>query len=166
MNRKIIFNEHIICVFPENIISRFDVSVNDVSGEFAEKLQPENEAIMLGSDTVYKFGRADSVGVILIGNRCSTLRITHQLPTLLGKGGTVVGQRIANGIIGNGVTVKGGQLILPGCISVGVVDLCVSAGGRGGGIGILARAEEALAEAKTSSGFLGFVEWVYVSYIL
>ena len=27
----------IICVFPENIISRFDVAVNDVVKEFAEK---------------------------------------------------------------------------------------------------------------------------------
>jgi hypothetical protein len=33
--------EHIVCVFPENIIPRFDVSVNDVSGEFAEKLQSQ-----------------------------------------------------------------------------------------------------------------------------
>ena len=32
------FAEHIVCVFPENIITRFDVSVNDVSGEFAEML--------------------------------------------------------------------------------------------------------------------------------
>ena len=39
MNHKIIFAEHIICVFPENIISHFDVAVNDVSCEFAEKLQ-------------------------------------------------------------------------------------------------------------------------------
>ena len=31
--------EHIVCVFPENIITRFDVSVNDVSGEFAEMLR-------------------------------------------------------------------------------------------------------------------------------
>ena len=39
LNHKIIFAEHIVCVFPENIILRFDVSVNDVSKEFAEKLQ-------------------------------------------------------------------------------------------------------------------------------
>ena len=31
--------ETIICVFPENIITRFDVSVNDVAEEFAEKLR-------------------------------------------------------------------------------------------------------------------------------
>ena len=31
--------KHIVCVFPENIISRFDVSVNDVAQEFAEKLR-------------------------------------------------------------------------------------------------------------------------------
>ena len=30
--------EHIIFSFPENIISRFDVAVNDVVKEFAEKL--------------------------------------------------------------------------------------------------------------------------------
>ena len=39
LNRKITFAEHIVCVFPENIITRFDVSVNDVSKEFAEKLR-------------------------------------------------------------------------------------------------------------------------------
>ena len=33
------FAEHIIFSFPENIISRFDVAVNDVAEEFAEKLQ-------------------------------------------------------------------------------------------------------------------------------
>ena len=27
----------IICVFPENIISRFDIAVNDVAEEFAER---------------------------------------------------------------------------------------------------------------------------------
>ena len=31
--------EHVTCVFPENIITRFDVSVNDVSKEFAEMLR-------------------------------------------------------------------------------------------------------------------------------
>ena len=36
-----LFVEHIICVFPENIITRFDVSVNDVSKVFAEKLRIE-----------------------------------------------------------------------------------------------------------------------------
>ena len=39
LNHKIICAEHIVCVFPENIIARFDVSVNDVSEEFAEKLR-------------------------------------------------------------------------------------------------------------------------------
>ena len=39
LNHKIIFDEHIVCVFPENIISRSDVSVNDVVKEFAKKLQ-------------------------------------------------------------------------------------------------------------------------------
>ena len=39
LNHKIIFAEHIVCVFPENIITRFDVSVNDVSEEFAKKLR-------------------------------------------------------------------------------------------------------------------------------
>ena len=29
----------IICAFPENIITRCDVSVNDVAEEFAERLQ-------------------------------------------------------------------------------------------------------------------------------
>ena len=39
LNHKIIFAEHIVCVFPENIISRFNVFVNNVVKEFAEMLQ-------------------------------------------------------------------------------------------------------------------------------
>ena len=39
LNHKIICAEHIVCVFSENIITRFDVSVNDVVKEFAEKLR-------------------------------------------------------------------------------------------------------------------------------
>ena len=31
--------EHIVCVFPENIITRFNVLVNNVVKEFAERLQ-------------------------------------------------------------------------------------------------------------------------------
>ena len=38
-NCKIRPAEHIVCVFPENIISRFDVAVNDVAEEFAKRLQ-------------------------------------------------------------------------------------------------------------------------------
>ena len=39
LNYKIICAEHIVCVFPENIISHFDVAVNDVVEEFAKRLQ-------------------------------------------------------------------------------------------------------------------------------
>ena len=44
--RKITFAEHIVCVFPENIITRFDVSVNDVAEELAEKLHMEFKVIV------------------------------------------------------------------------------------------------------------------------
>ena len=39
MNHKIIFAEHIIFSFSENIISRFDVAVNDVVKKFAKRLR-------------------------------------------------------------------------------------------------------------------------------
>ena len=39
LSHKIIFAEHIVYVFPENIITRFDVSVNDVVKEFAKMLR-------------------------------------------------------------------------------------------------------------------------------
>ena len=44
-NHKIICAEHIVCVFSENIISRFDVAVNDVAKEFAEMLHIDFIAI-------------------------------------------------------------------------------------------------------------------------
>ena len=43
LDHKIIFAKHIVCVFSENIISRFDVSVNDVAKEFAKRLQSKYE---------------------------------------------------------------------------------------------------------------------------
>ena len=43
LNHKIIFAEHIIFSFPENIISRFDVAVNDAVKEFAKRLQSKYE---------------------------------------------------------------------------------------------------------------------------
>ena len=46
LNHKIICAEHIVCVFPENIITRFDVSVNDVAEEFAEKLQTTTNLVI------------------------------------------------------------------------------------------------------------------------
>ena len=52
LNHKIIFDEHIVCVFPENIISRFDVAVNDVVKEFAEMLR------LIILITVYKLSKA------------------------------------------------------------------------------------------------------------
>ena len=36
-----LFVEHIVCAFSENIITRFDVAVNDVDKEFAEMLRSE-----------------------------------------------------------------------------------------------------------------------------
>ena len=47
MEHKIIFAEHIVCVFPENIISRFDVAVNDVAKEFAEKFRLKYATLVL-----------------------------------------------------------------------------------------------------------------------
>ena len=52
LNHKIIFNEHIVCVFPENIISRFDVAVNDVAKEFAEKLRLKYGTLVLCSKNI------------------------------------------------------------------------------------------------------------------
>ena len=44
--------KHIVCAFSENIISRFDVAVNDVVEEFAEKLR------LIILITVYKLSKA------------------------------------------------------------------------------------------------------------
>ena len=45
LNHKIICAEHIVCVFPKNIITRFDVAVNDVLKEFAKMLQNYNNQL-------------------------------------------------------------------------------------------------------------------------
>ena len=72
--------------------------------------------IILSSETVYNFGRTDSVSIVLIGYNITALGITGEPSALPGIGCPVVGQGIADGIIGDRVTIKGSQLILPGRI--------------------------------------------------
>ena len=69
MNHKIIFAKHIIFNFPENIISRFDVAVNDVAEEFAEKLRFYSIAgrtlsKLQGSHTQLLFKHSDKIVII------------------------------------------------------------------------------------------------------
>ena len=63
-------------------------------------------------------------------------------PRLPGIGPAVVAQGIANGVVGNGLSVKGGQLVLPVGIAVGVGRDLASGEAVGGGVGIASLAED------------------------
>ena len=83
--------------------------------------------IGIGSGAV-GFACAQSVGVIGVGPSGGTLRGRLHLPAFPGEGvGTsiVVGQRIADGIVGDGLAVIGGQTVLPaiggGAVGVGAL---------------------------------------------
>ena len=82
--------KHIICVFPENIITRFAVSVNDVSKEFAEKLrigkgnllyQNSSTFNMLCLYNAYHNKLSNSFAIVLV---CDALRPIVFLFRLLG----------------------------------------------------------------------------------
>ena len=75
-------------------------------------------------DTVDGFADADAVGVVAIGDSLSACRGGRcQLSSLLpGEGVATVGQRVTDGIVGDGLAVIGGQQVLPGAVTVGIGD--------------------------------------------
>ena len=56
-------------------------------------------------DTVYNLHRADAIGIVLIRNGRATFAIRCQLTPVPSKGSAVVGQRISNGVVRDGLAI-------------------------------------------------------------
>ena len=69
---------------------------------------------------VDRFGRSDTVGVVLIAVGIAAVGDFPQLPALPGVGGTVVAGHIADAVVGDGLAVVLGQQIGPAAVAVGV----------------------------------------------
>ena len=89
-----------------------------VSGLLGQDLAAIEEELRLGS--VHRFGRADTVGVVLIAVGIAAAGDLPQLPALPGVGGAVVAGHVPDGVVGDGLAVVLGQQIIPAAVAVGV----------------------------------------------
>ena len=69
---------------------------------------------------VDRFGRSDTVGVVLIAVGIAAVGDFPQLPAHPGVGGAVVGEHVADAVVGDGLAVVLGQQIGPAAVAVGV----------------------------------------------
>ena len=77
---------------------------------------------VLGGHVAYRLADADAVGVVAVGDGGAVGQSCGgQLAALLPcEGHAPVAQGVANGIVGNGLTVVGGQQVLPCAVAVGI----------------------------------------------
>ena len=69
---------------------------------------------------VDRFGRSDTVGVVLIAVGIAAVGDFPQLPAHPGVGGAVVGEHVADAVVGDGLAVVLGQQIGPAAVTIGV----------------------------------------------
>ena len=69
---------------------------------------------------VHRFGRSDAVSVVLIAVGVAAVGDFPQLPAHPGVAGAVVGEHVADAVVGDGLAVVLGQQISPAAVAVGV----------------------------------------------
>ena len=69
---------------------------------------------------VDRFGRSDAIGVVLIAVGVAAVGDFPHLPAHPGIGGAVVGEHVADAVVGNGLAVVLGQQVCPAAVAVGV----------------------------------------------
>ena len=69
---------------------------------------------------VDRFGRSDTVGVVLIAVGIAAVGDFPQLTAHPGVGGAVVACHVADAVVGNGLAVVLGQQVRPAAVAVGV----------------------------------------------
>ena len=69
---------------------------------------------------VDRFGRSDAVGVVLIAVGIAAVGDFPQLPAHPGVAGAVVGEHVADAVVGDGLAVVLGQQIGPAAVAIGV----------------------------------------------
>ena len=69
---------------------------------------------------VDRFGRSDAVGVVLVAVGIAAVGDFPQLPAHPGVAGAVVGEHVADAVVGDGLAVVLGQQVRPAAVAVGV----------------------------------------------
>ena len=91
---------------------------NGIPGLLRQDLAAVEEEFRGGA--IDRFGRSDAVGVILIAVGVAAVGDFPQLPAHPGVGGAVVGEHVADAVVGDGLAVVLGQQIIPAAVAVGV----------------------------------------------
>ena len=91
---------------------------NGIPGFLRQNLAAVEEKFRGGA--VDRFGRSDTVGVVLIAVGIAAVGDFPQLPAHPGVGGAVVGEHVADAVVGDGLAVVLGQQIGPAAVAVGV----------------------------------------------
>ena len=69
---------------------------------------------------VDRFAGADAVGVVFVAVSVAAIGDFPQLPAHPGVGGAVVGEHVADAVVGDGLAVVLGQQVRPAAVAVGV----------------------------------------------
>ena len=91
---------------------------NGIPGLLRQNLAAVEEKFRGGA--VDRFGRSDTVGVVLIAVGIAAVGDFPQLPAHPGVAGAVVAGHVANAVVGDGLAVVLGQQVRPAAVAVGV----------------------------------------------
>ena len=91
---------------------------NAVAGFLRQNLAAVEEKFRGGA--IDRFGCSDAISVVLIAVGIAAVGDFPQLPAHPGVGGAVVGEHVADAVVGNGLAVVLGQQIGPAAVAVGV----------------------------------------------
>ena len=91
---------------------------NGIPGLLRQNLAAVEEEFRGGA--VHRFGRSDAISVVLIVVGVAAVGDFPQLPAHPGVGGAVVGEHVADAVVGDGLAVVLGQQIGPAAVAIGV----------------------------------------------
>ena len=91
---------------------------NGIPGLLRQDLTAVEEKFRGGA--VDRFGCSDAIGVVLIAVGVAAVGDLPQLPAHPGVGGAVVGEHVADAVVGDGLAVVLGQQIGPAAVTIGV----------------------------------------------
>ena len=101
---------------------------------------------VVGGRSIHRFPHAQALGVVnKAGGGAALAHLLELAAVLPGVGPGAVGERIANGVVGNGRAVIGGELVLPVAVAVGVVHRLEGGAHSAGGVGVAGLAQDVAA---------------------
>ena len=95
-----------------------DEAHDAVAGFLRQDLAAVEEKFRGGA--IDRFAGADAVGVVFVAVSVAAIGDFPQLPAHLGVGGAVVGEHVADAVVGDGLAVVLGQQVRPAAVAIGV----------------------------------------------